>query len=193
MEVEYEATFLNIDKSEMRKKLEKAGAKLVKAEFLQKRTVFLLPKSNEIEGAWIRVRDEQDKITMSVKICARTEKIEDQKEIEFKISDFKKANDFLETIGCQKKAFQESKREIWQFKDVEISLDEWPFLEPFVEIESSNEEKVKEFAEKLGFDYKNARFCSTDYLYSEKYNLPLDLINNETPLIVFDMKNPFIR
>ena len=112
MDIEYEATFTKIDKKETREKLKRAGAKLIRPEFLQTRSVFTLPKGHEIEGGWIRVRDEGDKITMALKICAKTEKIEDQKELEFKVSDFLKAEHFLQKIGCEKKAFQESKREI---------------------------------------------------------------------------------
>ncbi len=190
MNIEYEATFTKIDKKETREKLKKAGAKLLRPEFLQTRSVFSLPKGNEIDGGWIRVRDEGDKITMALKICAKTEKIEDQKEIEFEISDFKKAERFLRDIGCEKKAFQENKREIWQLDDVEICLDEWPFLEPFVEIEADSEKKVKQVAQKLGFDYVKAKFCSADYLFKEKYNVPLDVINNQIPRVTFNMKNP---
>ncbi|MCX6762561.1 MAG: hypothetical protein NT093_02140 [Candidatus Moranbacteria bacterium] len=66
MQIEYEATFENIDKEEMRERLKKAGAKLVRSEFLQKRTTFNIPgKKYENIGAWARVRDEGDKITLS--------------------------------------------------------------------------------------------------------------------------------
>ena len=40
MDIEYEATFENIDKDQMRAKLKQAGAELVKKEFEQKRVVF---------------------------------------------------------------------------------------------------------------------------------------------------------
>ena len=192
MEIEYEATFINIDKDEIRERLKKAGAKLISPEFLQTRIVYNLPKGHEIEGSWIRVRSERDKITMSLKICAKTEKIEDQKEIELEISSFEKADQFLETLGCKKKAFQENKREIWQLQDVEICIDEWPFLEPFVEIEAKSEQAVKQATQKLGFDYEKAKFCSIDFLHAEKYNISTDVINNDIPKLIFDMENPFI-
>ena len=40
MQVEYEATFADINKDEMRGRLREAGAKLVRPEFLQKRENF---------------------------------------------------------------------------------------------------------------------------------------------------------
>ena len=57
MQIEYEATFTNIDKDDIRQRLKKVGAKLSQPEFLQKRAVFYLPKGHEIEGlkptAWL--------------------------------------------------------------------------------------------------------------------------------------------
>lgn len=68
MIIEYEATFADIDKDAMRRKLSGAGAVLTKPEFLQKRVVFALPAGNEIVGGYARVRDEGDRITMSLKV-----------------------------------------------------------------------------------------------------------------------------
>ena len=192
MKTEYEATFLNIDKQEIRERLKKIKGKLIRPEFLQKRIVFSLPKGNEIKGGWVRVRDEGDKITMSLKVVHGIG-IESQKEICLKIDNFKEAEEFLTILGCEKKAYQESKRELWKIDGIEVTIDEWPFLEPFVEIEGDSEESVKHIAEKLGFDYQKALFCSIDTLYSKKYDLSEDIINNQTPKIVFNMENPFIK
>lgn len=189
MQIEYEATFLNIDKDEVRGRLKNAGATLVKPEVLMKRSNFTLPKNNEIAGSWVRVRDEGDKITMSVKIVDG-EKIEDQKETCLKVDSMEVAMDFLETLGCRKKSYQETKRETWELDGVQITLDTWPFLEPFAEVEGNSEEAVRSVSEKIGFDYAQAKFCAVGRLYHEKYGLPQDVINNHTPEITF-AKNPF--
>jgi len=192
MEVEYEATFLDVDKSDIKNRLEKAGAKLMKPEFLQKRVVFNLPKGHENKYTWLRVRDEQDKITMSYKEITG-KNIEDQKEINLIINDFKAGEEFLKSIGCPMKSYQETKREIWELDGVEICVDEWPFLEPFVEVEGKSEKEVKAVSEKIGFDYSKALFCATTLIYSMKYNIPCEVIDNEIPKITFDMKNPFLK
>jgi adenylate cyclase, class 2 len=67
MQIEYEATFTNIQKDEIREKLKKAGANLVRPEYLQKRVVFNLPDGLNLKGGWLRVRDEGNRITMSLK------------------------------------------------------------------------------------------------------------------------------
>jgi len=192
MKVEYEATFVNINKEEIRDKLKNAGAKLIKPEFLQKRVVFNLLKGHEKEYAWLRVRDEQDKITMSYKEI-NGQKIEDQKEINLIINDFKTGEEFLKSIGCPKKAYQENKREIWILDDVEICIDEWPFLEPFVEVEGKSEKEVKTVSEKIGFDYSKTLFCGVTPIYAMKYDIKFEVINNQTPRITFDMENPFLK
>lgn len=191
METEYEATFLDVDKDKIRARLKKAGAVLVKSEFLQKRVVFNLPAGYDGKS-WLRVRDEQDKITMSYK-CAGTDKIEDQKEINLVIDNFEKGEEFLEKVGCRKKAYQETKREIWNLDGVEICIDEWPFLEPFVEVEGKSEEQVKSISKRIGFDYSKAWFCSATLIYNKKYGVSCEIIDNQIPKITFDMENPFLK
>jgi len=191
MDIEYEATYENINKDDIRGKLIKLGAKLIKPEFMQKRIVFNLPKGHDIENAWLRIRDEGDKVTMSLKVLDG-DKIYNQKETMLEVDNFKEAEKFLTLIGCKKKAFQESKRELWNLDGVEVTIDEWPFLEPFVEVEGKSEKDVEKISNKLGFNYSEALFCSVDILYNRKYGIDLDKINYDTPLISFDIKNPFI-
>lgn len=189
MDIEYEATFENIDKNEMRTKFKKAGAKLIRPEFLQKRIVFYLP--NKQRHAWLRVRDEGDKNTMSLKIIDG-DKIQNQKEICLDIDNFNKAVEFLTVIGCEKKGYQETKRELWELDSVEITIDEWPFLEPFVEVEGKSEQDVKKVCAKIGLNYDKALFCAIGELYKRKYGVSLDYINNKTPLLTFKSKNPLL-
>jgi adenylate cyclase class 2 len=185
MHIEYEATFTQINKDQMRQKLKDLGAKLIKPEFLMKRVVFHPPQ--EIKDGWMRVRDEGDKITLSLKIVAG-KKITDQKEIELVIDDFNKGCKFLEAIGARRKSFQETKREHWHYDSCEITIDTWPGLQPFVEIESDNEKIVKEVSEKLGFNWQDALFCATDEIYEKELGIPREIINQHTPEITF--KNP---
>ncbi len=190
MDTEYEATFINIDKNEMRAMLKKSGAKLVRPEFLQKRFVFDLPKGRKIKGGWLRTRNEGDKITMTLKVVDGT-KIHNQKEINLEVNDIEKANQFLAVLGCRKKVYQETKRELWKLDGVEITIDEWPFLEPILEVEGKSVKAVKSACKKLKLDYSKALFCATGAIYSKKYGIPEYAINNKTPKLVFKMKNPF--
>ena len=192
MNIECEATFPNVDKTDIRTRLRKAGAKLIKPEFMQRRYVYNLPKGHEIKGAWVRVRDEGDKITMSLKVVSGS-KIQDQKESMLVINDLEEARSFLQILGCEEKAFQESKRELWKLDGTEVTIDEWPFLEPFVEVEGPDERTVRLVSEKLGFVWNTAIFGPVDILINNKYDVPFDVINNKTPIIRFDDENPWIN
>ncbi len=192
MKTEYEAMFVDIHKDSIRSKLKEAGANLIRLEFLQKRITFNLPDGVNLQGGWLRVRDEGDKITLSLK-AVHGDGIESQKEILLTVNDFNEATELLTTLGCKQKSYQETKRELWKLGAVEITIDEWPFLEPFVEVEGSSEAEVKSTSELLGFDYNDALFCAVGMLYSKKYGIEESIINNKTPKIVFDMENPFLK
>lgn len=192
LNVEYEATFCDINVDEIREKIKSLNGRLLKPIFNQKRTVFSLPKGHEIKGGWLRVRDEADKITMSLKIMESNGMIDGQKEIELTVNSYEQAVSLLKAIGAEEKAVQETKREVWELDGVELMIDWWPFLEPVIEIEGKNETGVRKVAEKLGFNWGEAIFNSIDCVYSKKYNISIERINNETPEIMFDMNNPFL-
>ena len=165
---------------------------MVKPEFLQKRAVFFLPGKRDSSTSWLRVRDEGDRITVSLKVTING-KINTQKEVMIIADNYDNARRLLVEISCEEKAYQETKREIWEFDSVEITIDEWPYLEPYVEIEGKSEQVVLEVAEKLGFDYREAIFGAADQLISKKWNLPEDAINNQIPIIVFHEENPYLK
>ncbi|MFH0856320.1 MAG: CYTH domain-containing protein, partial [bacterium] len=153
-----------------------------------KRITFHVPDSI-IKNSWLRVRDEGDKITMSLKKFDGPS-IEKQQEICLVIDNFDKGIGFLTAIGFKQKSYQETKRELWVLDGVEITIDEWPYLEPFVEVEAETEEGVKDTCKKIGLNYNNALFCPITILYSMKYNISADIIN-KIPKITFLDPNPF--
>src|SRR3989344_5230473 len=164
MDIEYEAVFFPVVKEDIRERLKKAGAVLIYPEYLQKRIAFHLPLGHEIKGGWARVRQEADNITLSVKVVDG-HGIENKREVFLVVDNFDNAELLLTSLGCRKKAYQENKGELLKMDNVEVTIDEWPYLDPFVEIEGLNEKDVGEAAKKLGFIWKEAIFHSVDYMY----------------------------
>ena len=194
MIIEYEATFTEIDKDEIRARLKKVGARLIRPEFMQKRAVFGFPPGKEIKGGFIRVRDEGDKVTLTLKIVDG-DKITDQKEICINISDFNSAVSLLSVIGCAQTSYEESKRELWMLENVEITIDDWPHLYSIVEVEGHSEEEVKIISERLDFDWSKAKFCAAGHLYVEKYGMgPFDVGKKTGKIceLTFEGENPFL-
>lgn len=196
MAIEYEATFPNIDKDKIRARLQDIGAVLEYPETLQKRSNFN-PPQNKDNDSWLRVRDEgRGVITMSYKtVPDKADVISQQKEICLRVDSFEEAKAFLTSLGCQEKSYQETKRELWRTDGVEITIDEWPFLAPFLEIESNSEAAVKNVVEKLGYNYQEALFCNVFYLYSQQYGIPVGDLKKRTSAelscLTFSSKNPF--
>ena len=94
-------------------------------------------------------------------------------------------------LGLEEQAYQESRREKWDLKGVEVVIDEWPWLEPFVEVEGESEEAVREVSMILGFNWDEALFDSVDEQYSRKYGVNKSVVNKEIPRFVFGEPNPF--
>ncbi len=171
METEIEAKFPDIDPISLRSKLKQLGAIQKHPEILMRRKTFKDNAQNfKKRGEWIRVRDEGKKITMSYK------RVEDRtlhgtKEITVVVDDFNRACDFLIASGMRVMSYQETKRETWNYNDVEITIDTWPWVPSFLEIEGPTEDLVKKVAFDLGFDWNKAMHGSVEPIYQMHYDV----------------------
>ncbi len=172
MQPEIEAAFLDINKDALREKINEQGGKLILEETLMRRVVF----DTGSPHSFARVRDEGDKITMTYKNVGDLT-LSGTKEICFNVDNYDKAIAFIEALGIKGKANQETLRENWELDGVEISIDTWPWLPTFVELEGKTEEAVKNVAEKLGFDMKDAAYGSVDETYKKYYDIKCEDIN----------------
>lgn len=182
MQTEIEASFLNIKPDIFRPLLKKTGAILIQKETLMKRKVFDYPdKRLRTVGGWVRVRDEGTKITVSYKqLTNRT--IHGTKEVIVTVDNFDNAVALLEAIGLKQNSYQETKREIWRLDDCEITIDTWPWIPTFTEIEGENEKAVKDCALKLGLDWPQALFGSVENIYQTYYKLTEEEIDQCTKI-----------
>ena len=163
MKNEFEAKFLNIDVLNIRAKLEGVGATLIHSSRLMKRQTFH-PKI-DADKLWGRVRDEGDKITLTIKKIEDSSNIKGTFEAEVIVDSFTNAGKILEAVGFSLTSYQENKRERWQYQSVEITIDEWPGLKPFLEIEAPSEDVVENFVKTLGYDMNQAVFGSVSNIY----------------------------
>ena len=183
MKNEIEAKFLSVNKELIRIKLRNIGFELKVSEYLMKRKTFDFPK---IEGRkkWGRVRQEANKITMTIKEIIG-QGINDTYEIELIVNNFDDACLFLEACGIKAKAFQENLREVWFQNESEVFIDTWPGLDSFIEIESKDEAAVQKISADLDLDYKKAVFGSIDLIYEKVLGISSKEIIN-LPRITFE-------
>lgn len=179
MNLEIEATFVEIDKAELRKKLKLLGAKLIRPEVLMCRIVF-----DTGPDSFMRVRDEGNRIVMTYK-CHHNDTITGTEEINVEVSDYDATIAILRASGLRPKADEDSYRESWELDDVEIDIDTWPWIPTYAEIEGKTSEAVKKIANKLGFDMRTAIIGSVDDVYKLYYDVTSHYINYELSEIKF--------
>jgi len=167
MHPEIEAKFLNVDHDALRRKLKNLGAVLEKPLVTMRRTVFDYPDGRfEKNRSRLRVRDEGDKVTVTFK-RVRPDQYSD--EIETTAGSYDTMVEIFIAMGFQSISKQESKRETWRYRDAQITLDEWPWIKPYIEIEGSSEKQIKAIAEELGFNWEQAVFGSAEPAYRAEF------------------------
>lgn len=144
MAKEYELRVLEIDKNEIIQKLKKLNAKKVKAVTM-KRVNYDGPR----EGSFLRLRDEGNKITLTYKYRLYKDSLEDTDEHEITVSDFEGCKLILENMGHKVESFQEQKREEYQLENITYTVDTWPHIPTYLEIEAPSKSTVEHGLELL--------------------------------------------
>ena len=168
MASEIESKFLNIDHDDIRAKLEAAGATLEEPMRLMRRQLFDFPdgRLHAANHGRLRIRDEGSSVTFTFKTRGDGKYAQ---EFETTVSSYAATAEILEAIGLLPYTTQQSKRETWQLDDVEVVLDVWPWVSPYLEIEGPSEAAIQSGASKLGLDWAAAVFGSADAAYRAQY------------------------
>lgn len=199
MYTEFEAKFLN-NTELFCQKLQNLGATCqFERQFFKRKiyTASFLP-----EKSWIRVRNEGSKITLCIKKDLQKNDITRVQEYQTVVSDFNQICTFLEVIGCTQTMYCENYRTLWVYKNCFISIDTWPGLDPFIEVEGQSEQEVTGVAKELGLDFSTALFGTVFDVYKKVYGvsdhflsslstITFDTITKERLEIASDNENNF--
>ena len=120
---------------------------------------------------WIRLRQDGEIVEITIKYIYSNKanyNIDEVKEIEIKTDNFEMANKLIEEMGYYRKKLAEKKRDSYSYQGMDIEIDEWPLLEPYIEIEGSNIDKIYELANLLGYSKEQTRVMNTEDVYLEK-------------------------
>ena len=166
-EIEVKYTHVNVE--DLKTKLEKLGAVFVgRFEYKRKSYDYTDKRLADIH-AWVRLRDEGNKIVLTYKQRfgheGDTLREGGMKEVEVEVSDFAKADELLKSIGLVEKFYEENIRERYTLGHVEIDIDSWPLIPPYVEIEGASWDEVRNVSDSLGFDWDKHLRCSTMQIY----------------------------
>lgn len=172
MKQEIEVKFLDVDFDDVRANLKKLGAVCEQPMRVMQRVIMDTPDyALRQKGGYIRIRNEGNKTTLTYKQFDKNKDlhIASASEIEVVIDDMESTVQLFEQVGFIIRSRQETKRETWKLDDVEIVLDEWPWLKPYIEIEAELEDEVKKVAGGLGFDWSKAVFGDVMVAYRVQY------------------------
>ncbi|MED7953980.1 class IV adenylate cyclase [Streptomyces sp. BE303] len=166
MKHEYEAKFLAVDVADLQARLTVLGAVQAFPRTLLTRKIF---ESDALDGgAWVRLRDEATRSTLTLKQVTDATTIDGTTEIETEVADLQSMAEILRSLGLREVRYQENYREEWRLGEVAFDFDTWPDLATFVEIEGPDEASVRQAASLLELDYAEARFGSVDEIYKSE-------------------------
>lgn len=171
MKTEYEVKILDINIDSMRRKLKKIGAKKICSRNM-KRVVFDFKPKNE--NSWIRLRDNGQKTTLTIKKI-KHDHIDGTKELEVEVSHFDDMHAILQKLGYHAKAYQENKRESYTLGTVELEIDSWPKIPPYLEIEAKSIKQVEKIVKLLGYTMEDTTSINTKKIYKQ-HGIDLDTI-----------------
>lgn len=172
MQAEIEVRFLDVSYDNLRKKLHKAGARQKHPMQFMKRVIIDYPdqRLQKRKGSWgfVRLRDEGDRILLTYKRIQDGEKYTTH-EIEVEVSSYERAIELLEAIGLKVISEQHTRREVWELNGCDVSLDDWPWLPPMVEIEGPDESTLQATVKQLGLAWSDAMYGNAVTAYRMVY------------------------
>ncbi len=180
MAIEYEARFLEIDKSALVEKLRSFGAE-DQGEILLKETIFY-----DVAGTWqengrlVRVRTKNnDETTVTFK-HHRSQAIDGALEVEFHADNAASVEEFLAQINLAPSRWQEKMRHTFILDGVTIDIDTWPQIPTYVEIEGESEHAIQQTTLKLGFNWQDAVYEDARNILENRYNIPIRTLSHFT-------------
>ncbi len=179
---EIEGKFLEINIADLRKRLKANKAKKIHRMILYKRYVFNLLNG---EKGFIRTREENNTVTITVKTYPKNSKYALESEISVN-GTLEQSRDFLLAQGYKVKAYQETLREKWSLGDcLEIAIDSIPGIPTYVELECKNEKEIKRVAGLLGLDYSKIEYGAFDKQFADYYGLTKEQLNEKVSSLTF--------
>ena len=144
---EIELRVFEVDADKAREDLTRLGAQVLGTMYFKRAVLDVHPVD---PNKWIRLRTEGAKTTLAVKQRI-SQAADGTGEVEVVVDDFEKTLDILKLIGgYEPRSVQESRREAYDLNGVEISIDSWPQIPDFMEIEAHDLAELEKAAGELG-------------------------------------------
>lgn len=178
--LEIEVKFLEIDQTELIRKLQALSARDLGEELIKEQIFHDQEQTWYDQRKFCRLRWTGKGIFFTFKHVFDKTKSTGTTEIEFEVHEPEKVRAFLEAMGLVMDRSQEKRRHKFKLGDVVVDIDTWPQVPTYVELEGPSEEAIQAVAEKLGFDWSQGVFGTADTLIREVYKIDLKQIRTFT-------------
>ncbi len=148
-------------------------------KFSNKSIVEIIKKYGINPNKWVRVRETNGRTTITIKHILNPdlqkndkEEIQRVLETEMEVPSIEEANSILEQLGFSFRNYQEKNRATYSVDGVEVDIDSWPLIPPYVEIENDSKKLIQSTIKKLGLQEYEIVSCNTADVY-KKYGIDL--------------------
>jgi adenylate cyclase, class 2 len=183
MGTENEIEILDVKRNDVVKRLKELKAKHV-GNHKFKRIEFLLKGDVHGGHSWGRIRTDGKETTITLKETKGKQGFSSMKEYEIKTDDFEEAVRIMtKIINTKILLYFENEREAYRLGNSYITIDKWPEIPHFVEIEAPSLKEVRETYKKLKIEGKFVGNAPIHKIYS-LYNLDFKKVmgKNKTKL-----------
>lgn len=124
---------------------------------------------------WIRLRKSGNETTLTVKqilgrrtneFGVREHSISNVLEYETGVTSFETTKEILEQLGYYHKNYQEKRRISYVYNDIEIDIDHWPHIPPYIEVEAHSEKDIFDFLHLIGYTKEDTVSMNADDVYT---------------------------
>ena len=109
---------------------------------------------------------------VTIKEIVDTTKVDGVKEWEIEVSSFEETKRILFELGFEHKHYQENIRAIYNLNGVEITIDKWPLIPAYLEIEGQSVDAVLQTVDLLEVDKNNVTTDDVVEVY-KKYGIDI--------------------
>ncbi|MEO8581685.1 MAG: CYTH domain-containing protein [Patescibacteria group bacterium] len=160
---EIEVRILDIDPLEVSNNILEKGGQLVFSG-IQERDIFEIPNAGSSKS-WLRLRSAETGTTLAIKI----DKGGVVEELEVEVSDHAAMLGIFRALGVAPRAHHQTHRSLYQLPgEIEVSIDTWPQLDPFLEIEGPSIEAVMTAVALLGLDTEQITPMNIVQIYEQE-------------------------
>jgi adenylate cyclase class 2 len=146
---ESEIEILDVRRDEVVRRLRELRAKHEGVHKFR-RMEFLIEGDSHGRHSWVRVRTDGKETTITLKETRGRSGFSSMKEYEVEVSDFEEALRIMGRLSGTKPLYFENERDAYRLGDAQVTIDKWPGIPEFVEIEAPTMGRVREVYKKLG-------------------------------------------